>query len=236
MSIRDINGVSMQIRGIVFDFNGVLIDDEGAHFHGFQEALKEKGLTLTWEEYCQDYLPYDDRNFFLHFLYNQKRESDPQSIRRLIDLKSEHYFQAIEEGVPTIEPTVEFVRQLSPTLPLAIASGAAKKEIESVLNLLKLLDRFTTIVSAEDVVKGKPHPETFLKALAGLKETDSSLEAQQVLVIEDSYQGVQSVQATDMKCLALTTTYSTEQLAKADLVLDDLQGWTLKRLEKELGE
>ena len=224
----------MQIRGIVFDFNGVLIDDEGAHFHGFQQALKEQGLSLSWEEYCQDYLPYDDRNFFLHFLDDQKRESDPQSIRRLIDLKSEHYFKAIEKRVPTIEPSIDFVRRLSPTVPLAIASGAARKEIVSILDQLQLLERFATIVSAEDVVKGKPHPETFLKALAGLKEGNASLEAQQVLVIEDSYRGVQSVHTTGMKCLALTTTYSLEQLAEADLVLETLQGWTLEGLEEAL--
>ena len=224
----------MQIRGIIFDFNGVLIDDEGAHFHGFQQALKEEGLTLSWEEYCQEYLPYDDRNFFLHFLYDQKRESDSQSIRRLIDLKSEHYFKAVEENVPILEPTIDFLRQLSPAVPVAIASGAARREIESILDQLKLLERFATIVSAEDVIQGKPHPETFLKALAGLKETDSSLETQQVLVIEDSYRGVQSVHTTGMKCLALTTTYSTEQLAEADLVLETLQGWTLKRLEEAL--
>ncbi len=224
----------MQIRGIIFDFNGVLIDDEGAHFHGFQQALKEEGLTLSWEEYCQEYLPYDDRNFFLHFLYDQKRESDSQSIRRLIDLKSEHYFKAVEEHVPILEPTIDFLRQLSPTVPVAIASGAARKEIEAVLDQLKLLERFATIVSAEDVVKGKPHPEAFLKALDGLKATDSSLQTHQALVIEDSYRGVQSVHAAGMKCLALTTTYSGEQLAEADLVLETLQGWTLERLEEEL--
>jgi beta-phosphoglucomutase len=224
----------MQIRGIIFDFNGVLIDDEGAHFHGFQQALKEEGLTLSWEEYCQNYLPYDDRNFFLHFLYDQKQESDPGSIRRLIDLKSEHYFKAVEKHVPILEPTIDFVRQLSPTVPVAIASGAARKEIEAVLDQLKLLERFATIVSAEDVVRGKPHPEAFIKALDGLKETDSSLQTHQALVIEDSYQGVQSVHAAGMKCLALTTTYSREQLAEADLVLETLQGWTLKRLEEKL--
>ena len=120
-------------------------------------------------------------------------------------------------------------------MPLAIASGAARKEIESILDQLQLLERFATIVSAEDVVKGKPHPETFLKALAGLKEGNSSLEAQQVLVIEDSYRGVQSVHTTGMKCLALTTTYSPEQLAEADLVLETLQGWTLEGLEEALG-
>ena len=224
----------MQIRGIILDFNGVLIDDEGAHFHGFQQALKEEGLTLSWEAYCQDYLPYDDRNFFMHFLSDQNREADPQNIRRLIDLKSQYYFKAIEEHIPMIQPSVDFVQQLSPTVPLAIASGAARKEIESVLYQLNLLERFATIVSAEDVVRGKPHPEAFLKALAGLKEKDFSIETHQVLVIEDSYRGIQSVHEAGMKCLALSTTYSAQQLAKADLVLEDLQGWTLKRLEEEL--
>ena len=224
----------MQIRGIIFDLNGVLVDDEPVHFLGFQQALKEEGLTLSWEEYRDKYLPYDDRNFFLHFLSDQNRESRLKPVNQLIDRKSSHYFKAIEQHVPMIEPSVEFVRNLSPKVYLAIASGAAKKEIEFILGQLGLLERFATIVSATDVVNGKPHPEAFLKALMGLRERDSTLKREQVIVIEDSYRAIRSVHIAGMKCVALATTYPTGQLREADLVLDGLEGWTLQRLEEQL--
>ena len=226
----------MRIRGIIFDLNGVLVDDEPVHFRGFQQALEEEGMTLSWEEYCEKYLPYDDRNFFLHFLSDQNRESNLQPVNQLIDRKSHHYFKAIERHVPMIEPSVEFVRKLSPKVLLAIASGAAKKEIEFILGQLGLLKRFAAIVSAADVVNGKPHPEAFLKALAGLKGQDPTLKRDEVIVIEDSYRAIRSVHMVGMKCVALATTYPTGELGEADLVLEDLAGWTLQRLEEQLSQ
>ena len=58
----------MQLRAIIFDFNGVLVDDEPVHFRAFQQTIQEEGLDLGWEEYCEKYLPYDDINLFSHFL------------------------------------------------------------------------------------------------------------------------------------------------------------------------
>ncbi|MDA2935366.1 HAD family phosphatase [Acidobacteria bacterium AH-259-D05] len=225
----------MQIRGIIFDFNGVLVDDEPVHFHAFREALKEEGLTFSWEEYCNKYLPYDDHNFFVHFLRDQNRQIIPQHIHRLIEVKSHYYFKAIEQDVPVIEPSIDFLGRLPSGLHLAIASGAAKEEIEFILNHLRLRERFVTVIAASDVEHGKPHPEAFLKALDGLKEHDPTFDCHQVIVIEDSYHGIQSAHTAGMKCVALSTSYPREKLSEADLVLESLQGWTLKQLEDRLG-
>ena len=224
----------MQIRGIIFDFNGVLVNDEPIHLHAHQQALKEEGLDLGQDEYYERYLPYDDRNFFLNFLTDQGRQTSPERIRRLMDIKSFHYFKAIEKNVPVIQSSVDFVLRLPTEIPLAIASGAAKREIEFILSRLELGKRFVRIVAAEDVANGKPHPEAFLKALDGLKEDEPTLKRDQVIVIEDSYRVIQSVQAAAMKCVALATTYPAERLAEADLVLESLEGWTLSKLEEGL--
>lgn len=224
----------MEIQAIIFDFNGVLVDDEPVHFRAFQHSIQEEGLDLDWEQYCEQYLPYDDLNLFTHFLKDQDRPISPKDIDRLIQVKSHHYFKAIEQDAPMIQSSIAFVNNIPSDVALAIASGAARKEIEFILDQLDLRQRFFPIIAASDVRHGKPHPESFLKALEGLQKDDPSLEPDRTIVIEDSYRGIDSAHQAGMKCVALSTTYPPEKLAEADLVLETLEGWSLKPLAARL--
>ncbi len=226
----------MKILGMIFDFNGVLVDDEPLHFQAFKQTLERAGWTLNWEEYRESYLPYDDKNFFLNFLRDHGGSIEPKTINHLMKLKSQEYLDMVEKEPPMIEPSVCFVNQLPPEVFLAVASGAARTEIEVILGHVGLLKRFLTIVAAEDVINGKPHPEGFQKALSGLQTHLPGLKASQVVGIEDSYRGVPAVQAAGMKCIAVATTYPADRLCEADLVIDNFEGWTLERLETALGE
>lgn len=226
----------MTIDAIIFDFNGVLVDDETIHFRGFQKALATKHLEINWDEYSEKYLPYDDRSFFLNFLSNRGVTFDTESLRHLIMLKSAYYFRMVEQQLPIIESSINFILQLNSELPLGIASGAARKEINFILNSLKLLDRFSVIIAAEDVGNSKPHPEAFLKTFRYLKKTHPNLSAERTVVIEDSERGIRSVHAAKMKCVGLATTYSIERMRAADLVIKSLEGWTLERLESKLSQ
>lgn len=225
----------MEIRAIIFDFNGVLVDDESVHFRAFQQTMQEEGLDLDWEEYCEKYLPYDDHNLFVHFLKDRNRTGSTQDLERLIQVKSRHYFLAIGEEAPTIPSSITFVNGLASTVAVAIASGAARQEIEFILDQLQLRQRFSPIIAASDVEQGKPHPEAFLKALEGLQKMDPSLEPEQVIVIEDSYRGVDSAHQAGLQCVALSTTYPSARLSEADLVVETLAGWSLEQLAERLG-
>jgi HAD superfamily hydrolase (TIGR01509 family) len=224
----------MEIQAIIFDFNGVLVDDEPVHFRAFQQTIQEKGLDLDWKEYCERYLPYDDLNLFTHFFQDQDRPCKPQEIDRLIQRKSRHYFKTIEQNAPMIQSSLAFVNTIPSDVALAIASGAARKEIEFILDQLNLRQRFSPIIAASDVKHGKPHPESFLKALEGLQRENPSIEHDGAIVIEDSYQGIDSAHQAGMKCVALATTYPPEKLSEADLVLETLEGWSLKQLAAHL--
>ena len=224
----------MRIEAIIFDFNGVLVNDEPLHFRGFQQALETENLKITWEKYYEKYLPYDDRNFLVNFLSDQGEPADAERVRHLIDLKSTYYFRTIEERPPIIQSSIDFVLRLNSELPLGIASGAARKEIKFILQSLGLLERFSVIIAAADVLNGKPHPEAFLKTLQELQKEQSQLDAERVVVIEDSERGIRSVHAAEMKCIGLATTYPVERLRSADLVVESLEGWTLKKLESAL--
>jgi len=125
----------------------------------------------------------------------------------------------------------EFVRAAAARVPLAIASGALRREIALILAQAGLTRAFAAIVSAEDVEEGKPSPATFLCALARLRERVPDLAAEHCLVVEDSRAGIEAARRAGMRCLAVTNSYAAEALADADLVVRSLEevGW--ERLE-----
>ena len=222
------------IRGFIFDFNGVLVDDEELHCRSAQKALQERGWTLPREDYYGKYLPYDDFALFNHFLGDQNLEAEPDTIRQLMVRKSCFYFQEIERKVPVIEPTLQFIRRLPHDMVVAIASAAARVEIEFILKRLQLRKRFSCIVSAEDVQRSKPHPEAFQTAFRQLQTLHPALRREHVCVVEDSDRGVRSAHRAGLKCVAVTTSYPPARLQEAELVVDNLDDWSPSRLEKVL--
>ncbi len=224
----------MILKALVFDFNGVIIDDEPLHCRAFQEVLRGERLELAAEEYFESFMPFDDYNFFVHFFRARGIEREEQRIRLLMKRKSEHYFRLVGEEMPVIQATVDFIRALPPEIPLVIASGAAIAEIEFLLQRIDLRERFEEVIAAGDVAHSKPHPEAFLKAFGLLKQRIPGLLPGEVAVFEDSYRGVAAAQSTGMLCIALTTSYPPAKLDGANLVLESLKGWTIARLAAAL--
>jgi beta-phosphoglucomutase len=225
------NDASMRIRGLIFDFNGVIVDDEPLHARAVQRVLKEENVELSLPEYYDRYLPFDDYNCLLHILRDCQEPHHDSRIRDLAARKAAHYFSQVRESIPALDGSIDFIRSLPPELPVVIASGAARREIEFLLARLDLTDRFLKIIAAGDVVNSKPHPEAFLKAFEMLKNRVLDLECDEVIVFEDSFLGVQAARAAKLKCVGLSTSYPPERLAAAHLVVDSLTGWTLERLE-----
>ena len=76
------------IRSVIFDFNGVLVDDEAVHFELFREVLAEEGVTITEQDYHERYLGYDDRGCFATVLSDNSQTFDRDRLDELIDAKS----------------------------------------------------------------------------------------------------------------------------------------------------
>lgn len=224
----------MTIRGVVFDFNGVIVDDEEAHFLSMQEVVAPLGASLVWQDYVKRYLSFDDREALSRILTDQGKSVSSSDFELLLQEKSRCYFKLIGDELPTVEDTVDFVFALPKALPLVIASGARRDEIDFALRKLGLTRRFGGIVAADDVTRSKPDPEAFQKALRLLREAVSGLEPGEVLVVEDSPRGIETVGQLGCRTVALTTSYPAEKLEQADLTLDSLRGWTLAAIEQEL--
>jgi HAD superfamily hydrolase (TIGR01509 family) len=216
------------LRAIIFDFNGVIIDDEPLHLELFRRVLAEEGIGLTDQDYYDKYLGYDDRGCFVAALIDAGRRqwaADLAFINDLIARKAAYYRRAIDKRCLLFPGVVELVRRAAPRYALAIASGALRQEIELVLERGEIRDCFRVVIAAEDVTECKPHPEGYVRALAALNALDanpSPIQPEECLVIEDSMAGIEAAHRARMRCLAVTNSYRAEELKAADWIVPSL--------------
>ena len=204
------------IRALIFDFNGVLADDDPIHMEALRQVAQEEGLSFTDDEYLDRYLPLNDWDSFKLLFQEHSRPLPPASLDELIRRKAVHYFKAIDNKSVLFADAAKAVRAATCRCPLAIASGARREEIIHVLRQGSLDECFKAVVSAEDVEFGKPHPEPFLRAHERLKERDASLKVSDCVAIEDSIGGIQSAHEAGMRCLAIAHSYGPERLRRAN--------------------
>ena len=223
------------LRAVIFDFNGIIVDDEPIHFRLFQKVLGEEGIALTETDYYARYLGFDDRGAFTAGFHENKRRLDDAKLQQLIARKAIYYQDMIRKHVSIFPGVEHLVTALARTLPLAVASGALRQEINAILETAGLIHHFSAIVSAEDVSRGKPEPEIFLKALATLNaqnNNDEPIAAADCVVIEDSKEGIRGARRAGMKCLAVTNSHPAELLKEANAVVKSLEEVTPSFLQK----
>ena len=225
------------LRAIIFDFDGVLADDEPLHLESFQRAFGEFGVVLDKQVYYERYLGFDDRECVRQVLADQGRSAPEPLIDALVASKGRAFMEAIERGVPLFPGVGEFVRRAAARCSLAIASGALRHEIEAILVAGGLRRHFGAIASADDVAVGKPDPAVFYLALAKLNETVGGppVTPRECVVIEDSIAGVEGAKRAGMCCVAVTNSYGADDLRRADLVVSSLEGLEVSALEALVG-
>lgn len=233
----------MAIRAVIFDFNGVLVDDESVHFALFREVLAQEGVAITDRDYHERYLGYDDRGCFDAALRDAGQEADRARLDDLIARKARRYVEVAEQGLRFFPSAAEILSAVAERWPVAINSGALRPEIEYSLKRMGCLERVAAIVSAEDTDLCKPHPEGYRLALEALRAHErrqpgrfdhtSPLEPSACLVIEDSLAGIQSAKGAGMWAVGVSTTYPAEQLreAGADDVVEALAAFTPEWIE-----
>ncbi|MGZ9262377.1 MAG: HAD family hydrolase [Candidatus Binatia bacterium] len=219
------------LRAVIFDFNGIIVDDEPIHFELFQKVLAEEGIELTNDAYYARYLGFDDRGAFSFGYREHDRPLSQLKLAELIARKAVYYQEAIRNHVAIFPGVKKLVADLAQSLPLAVASGALRNEIETILTTANLIHHFKVVVSAEDVERGKPEPDIFLQALAALNAHDGNpIQANQCVVIEDSKEGIKGARRAGMKCLAVTNSHAAELLGEANLIVKSLEEVGLARL------
>lgn len=221
------------IQAVLFDFNGVIIDDEQLHMKAYQEALKAEGISLAEKDY-HDSLGMDDVTFVRAAFARAGRELTDETMQSVIARESEIHRAAIDEELPLFPGAVTFIKTLTRVYPLGIVSMSRRDQIDYVLGRAALTKAFDVVVSTEDAHTCKPDPCCYNRALELLNERRSGahvppLQAAECLVIEDSPPGIQAGRAAGMRTLGVTNTVGEKALraAGADVVTKSLADWTL---------
>jgi beta-phosphoglucomutase len=215
------------IAAVIFDFDGVLANTERLHLAATQDVLATLGLEMSDADYFQRYLGYSDRDLFRRFAHDARIALTDADIEELIEQKSEAYERAVASGAMLYEGVERTIFALKLEFRLAIASGAFRGEIESILSTRPgLRDAFAAIVSADDDVAGKPSPEPYVEALRQLE-----IGAHQAVAVEDSPWGLVAASGAGLRTIALTTSYAASALT-ADLVLASVTEITAETIKK----
>lgn len=210
------------LKAIIFDFNGVILDDEPLHFAAMRDSVIRLGIELSRKDYWDKYLPLDDRQCLLAICRDHSVALNERELSGTLALKRKAYRQLLRGELPIFPGADEFIRAAAGHYPLAIVSGARRSEIESTLESTGLRRYFVLILGAEDFLIGKPHPESYLLGLERLNGTMAAVEPGECLVVEDSVAGIQGAKSAGMKCLAVANSYPSEALHSADKVVSSL--------------
>ncbi len=213
----------------LFDFNGVLVDDEQVHLAAFREVVRPLGIEISEEKYWQELLGFDDAGAFEHLLREAHQYVGKDQVKKLIEDKRPLYRAQAEKELKTFPGAERVVRMCRARGPVAVVSGALTSEIEFGLQRLGVRDLVFRIISAEDTEVSKPDPEGYLMGIEALSAElfDPDL-ARRALVIEDSLDGIAAAKAAGLATVAVAHSYSREELleTEADLVLSRLSDLT----------
>jgi beta-phosphoglucomutase len=206
--------------GILFDFNGVIIDDEPQHCEALVATLAEYGYSLDRETYYRDYLGFDDRECFRFSFQRMGRPWNDDDVSEAIARKHQLYEHAVRSSLRLVPGAAEFVENAAlDGFQLAVVSGALRSEIDLVLELAGLRPHFCEVVAAEDVSACKPDPGGYQRARQLL-----DLPPSRCVVIEDSLPGLLAARSAGLRCAMLATSHPEDACQGADLVWRDFVG------------
>jgi len=206
--------------GILFDFNGVIVDDESQHCDSLIATLSGYGYTLDRDTYYREYLGFDDRECFRFTFERMGRLADDATLQEAVARKHVEYDRSIRAEMRLVPGVADFIENAAlEGFQLAIVSGALRSEIDLVLELAGLRPHFAEIIAAEDVAACKPDPQGYVRARERLE-----LPSKRCVVIEDSIPGLNAARAAGLRCAMLSTSYSGDAIRNADLVWQDFLG------------
>ncbi len=206
--------------------------------------LAAEGIRLDDEEYFTRYLGVSDRDITRDAVRRHAATGRPldereveEQVDHLLALKSLAYRNLVRRDLPECPGAAAFIHAASERFPLAVASGALRVEVEDGLYRLGVRDRITAVVTVEDVARGKPDPEIFLRAREVLIRIcttpgaplplDPSEPSASFLVIEDSPAGLAAARAAWMPAVGVTTSRPASDMIPAAAVVEDLSGLEL---------
>jgi len=213
----------MRYKAILFDMNGVLVDDEHLQEEAFRQTLSKLNIPLIPEDYIRFFIGKTDRKGFEDYFQSLNLA---HGIDSLISQKGKKYEKLASRGIKGYRGVDDFIKAAAEHgLSLAIVTSSMKSEVASVLAGLGLTHYFKSIIAANDVKNGKPDPEGYLKSAASL-----SVDPQECVVIEDAPSGLKAAKSAGMFSIAVLNTHTMDKLSDANITTKELSAALIDKL------
>lgn len=209
---------------VIWDMDGVIVDTAPYHFAAWQQVFEKRGVKFTEANFKRS---FGRRNETI--IPGVLNESISAAEIAMIAKEKEGIFRRLGRNkIKPLPGAVSLIKRLAERrVKMALVSSTPARNIKLALGGLGIADIFQTIISAEDVVEGKPNPEGFLLAAGKLE-----VRPENCVVIEDSTAGVSAAKRAGMSCVAVTNTRPRSKLGRADLIIDSLETIDVSDLEK----
>ena len=179
MSNQDGLSFESTVSGVLFDWNGVLIDDEPLHYEAFHRVLEELGLELTLEAYQQHCQGRRDADGFVSLAQTYEWQLP---LSYCVTAKHRYYKNILSTSNVFLAPSTErLLAWLHERVAIAVVTSSSRSDVENILNRSDQAQAFDLLVTAEDVTRGKPDPEGYLTAARML-----DICCEKCLIVEDS--------------------------------------------------
>ncbi len=204
-----------------FDFDGVIVDSERQHMLATLEALKDRPDLLFEESYYfEKLLGFDDVGLFGSLWRKNNETLSAEELQKRRTLKNQALMKQLETASIFFDGVLDFIKIFATKkIPIAVVSGARRKEILACLQKGNLLDSFEFVISADDVKRSKPDPEPYETAYHNMLAKMPSLKPEDCWVIEDSPTGTASAKAAGLNVIGITNSVKREHLKQADFVI-----------------
>ncbi len=212
----------MELKGCIFDLDGVIVDTAKYHFMAWRRLAKELGFEFTLEQ--NEALKGVSRMASLEILLKTGGISMSEKEKEHLAARKNGWYVEFISGMTPDEILPGSIRLLKALRKQGIltAIGSASRNAGTILDGIKLRDMFDVIVDGNKIHKAKPDPEVFLRGAQEMK-----LHPSNCIVFEDAQAGIEAAIAGGMRCVGVG---SPELLGKANLVIPDLKKITVKKL------
>jgi beta-phosphoglucomutase len=212
--------MSIRLKAVLFDFNGVIINDEPIHEELLEQLLLEENLRMGPKDFQTYCLGRSDRACIRDLMAQRGRTLTEAELDKLIQRKARAYAEKLGtmEKLPIYPGLEDFIFKLRATpVKLAVVSGALRSEVEVVLSRINLLNVFDTIVAGDDITVSKPEPDGYLLAVQRLQNQFPSLGVtpENCLAIEDTFAGIEAAKRAAIPVVGIAHSYPFHMMQRA---------------------
>lgn len=207
----------MKQYAILWDYNGVIVNDEHLHEQAFNTVINKFGAAISHEQFVEYCVGRSDKNAAINIKTLNPEKLAAIEALEIVRQKKEEYERVANPKTIISPGAPEQLKLLAQEFRMAIISGSYRNEIIATLEANEITNLFETLVTIEDISRSKPDPEGYVKALDTL-----GLEAADAIVVEDTPAGIAAAKAAGVTCIGMAQTLPESYLTSADYIVKNI--------------